>query len=362
MIILITGQPGAGKTLLGVDMLANDPQFQNRALFVSGIPDLVLEHTPTPPVAEWTELRAAPEDPTLKMAYFTFPPNSVVCIDEAQRIFRPRAAAARVPAEVAAFETHRHTGIDFILWTQHPGLLDPNIRKLVGKHIHIAVTPFGRYRYEWTKCVDPESKTERDIAARSKYKLPSRSFHLYKSSELHTKIKARIPMYIWLLLGAIVVTLAIFGYIYHRITTVTSVDAQAALPFKASNSPAGAPPVQHAQHVSRVEYLAALEPRVPGLYHTAPRYDEVTKPEDAPFPTACLVNHKTDACRCIDQQGNAYKTTDAMCRQIVSNGIFKDYGQKEEQTRLTRSDRASARSERDSPPASSTVGLEASSG
>ena len=199
MIILVTGQPGSGKTAHVVDMLANDAQFQNRTLICGGIPDLLLPHEVVPPVAEWTELRKAPEDETLELAYFTFPQNAVIVVDEAQRIYRPRALSSKVPPEVAAFETHRHTGVDFILITQHPGLLDPNIKKLVGKHIHIAVTPFGRYRYEWTKCVDPESKTERDIAARSKYTLPKRAFSLYKSSELHTKIKVRMPGYVYLL-------------------------------------------------------------------------------------------------------------------------------------------------------------------
>ncbi|MDD2744262.1 MAG: zonular occludens toxin domain-containing protein [Rhodocyclaceae bacterium] len=351
MIILITGQPGSGKTLLAVDMLANEDQFKGRPLISGGVPDLTLPHEPVPPVAEWTEMRKAPEDESLSLAYFTFPPSAVILVDEAQRIYRVRAAASKVPPEVAAFETHRHTGVDFILITQHPGLIDPNIRKLVGRHIHIAVTPFGRYRYEWTKCVDPESKTERDIAARSKYKLPARSFNLYKSSELHTKIKARIPFYIWVLLGSIIVTVGIFGYIYYRITHVTSVEAQAQLPFKGSNGQSSSP--GHApDKMSRAEYLTTLEARVPGLYFTAPRYDEVTKPDDAPFPMACVVNHHSDKCRCIDQQGNSYNAPDTLCRQIVQRGIFKDYGHNQEARGGGDQVRASASSDRHRPSSS----------
>lgn len=323
MIILITGQPGSGKTALAVDMLAHDSTFAGRPLFVGGVPDLTIDHEPVPPVAEWTELRTAPEDESLKLAYFTFPAKSVIFVDEAQRIYRPRSTGSKVPPEVQAFETHRHTGVDFVLLTQHPGLLDANIRKLVGKHIHIAVTPFGRYRYEWTKCADPESRAERDIAARSRYTLPKRAFSLYKSSELHTKIKSRIPMYAWVFLAAVLAVGAMSYYLYGRIfrheqNPVTAKIDQGANP-------------QRPGPISKSEYLAAAEPRIPGLHHTAPRYDDLTKPNDAPFPMACIINHKTDTCRCMDQQGGKYITTDGNCRQIVANGIFKDWGQANEQ-------------------------------
>jgi len=133
-VVIVTGQPGSGKTALTVDMIANDPQFKGRPLFVMGIPDLKVPHITCPPVDEWTEYRTSPEDPSLDLAYFTFPENALVVIDEAQRVYRPRPTGTRVPPEVAAFETHRHLGVDFILLTQHPGLIDSNIRKLVGRH------------------------------------------------------------------------------------------------------------------------------------------------------------------------------------------------------------------------------------
>jgi len=328
MIILVTGQPGAGKSALVVDMLAHNPQFQNRPLFVGGIPELKIDHTPVPPVADWTELRTAPEDETISLAYFTFPPGAVIVLDEAQRIYRPRSAAAKVPPEVAAFETHRHTGVDFILLTQHPGLLDSNIRKLVGRYIHIAVTPLGRDTYEWTKCVDPDSKTERDIAARARYKPPKRVFSLYKSSEEHTKIKVKMPAYVYFLALAVCILIGIVyaGYssMSAKLETPAAVAAVADLamsPLESSGTARGSEPPP----MTREEYLATTVPRVPGQFHTAPRYDEITKPVDAPWPMACLISHKDQKCRCIDQQGNRYAAPDHVCRSIVQDGIFKDW-------------------------------------
>lgn len=327
MIILITGQPGSGKSALCVDMIAHDPQFKNRPLFVGGIPELTIPHEPVPPVAEWTELRTAPEDVTLKLAYFTFPDGALVVVDEAQRIYRPRSAGSKVPAEVAAFETHRHTGVDFILLTQHPGLIDANIRKLIGKHIHISVTPFGRYRYEWTKCGDPESKSDKEIAARSRYKLPKRAFSLYKSSEKHTKIKTRIPGYAWLLLVCIVAIVGIGYHLYGRIfnparsETIEKIEqgAKGGVP---GATPGGSPQAAKPILMTAAEYHEAFKPRVPGLFHTAPAYDDVTKPKQAPIPVGCVRKVQDNSCRCIDQQGNRYATTAAQCSSIVDNGLF----------------------------------------
>lgn len=339
-VIVITGQPGSGKTAKCVDMLAFDPQYKGRPLFVGGIPDLKIDHEPVPPVVDWTEARPSPEDSTIIQHYFTFPQNAVVVIDEAQRIFRPRAATSKVPAEVQAFETHRHTGIDFILLTQHPGLLDSNLRKLAGRHIHIAVTPLGRYSYEWTKCVDPESKAERDIAARDKYVLPKRAFELYKSSELHTKIKVRMPFYVYLFAFALIALAGLSYYIYGRIFNKS--DAVTVAKLNGEKVASGAPAPKTVK-----EYLTEQQPRVAGLYHTAPRYDDLTKPTDAPWPSVCVSvaawREKPASCRCLDQQGNRYITTDQLCNQIATNGIFKDWGKSDDK-------RPADKSNPDSPP------------
>lgn len=320
MIILITGQPGSGKSALCVDMIAHDEQFKNRPLFVGGIPDLQVPHESVPPVSEWTELRAAPEDASLQLAYFTFPESSVIVVDEAQRIYRPRSAGSKVPPEVAAFETHRHTGVDFILLTQHAGLIDANIRKLIGKHIHIAVTPFGRFRYEWTKCADTESRSDREIAARSRYHLPKRAFDLYKSSEKHTKIKTRIPRYVYVFALCVLAIAGLSYYIYGRIFRYEENPVAAKLEHAAQGG-AVSPPAA-AVKMTALEYNEAHQPRIPGLFHTAPVYDDVTKPKQAPIPVGCVLKVKEKSCRCIDQQGNRYATTAAQCLSIVENGLF----------------------------------------
>lgn len=112
--------------------------------------------------------------------------GALLVIDECQRFFRPRAAGSAVPDHVAALEVHRHQGLDIWLITQRPGLVDANVRALCGKHIALRSTPFGRYKYEWPEVGDIDTKSSRDTAARTRYKLPKHVFGLYKSSEVHT--------------------------------------------------------------------------------------------------------------------------------------------------------------------------------
>jgi zona occludens toxin len=194
MITLITGEPGNGKTALVVKMLT---EVNDRPVFVMGIRDLQIPHEPVPPISEWTEHRPVPEDPSLTEAWFTFPPNALIVIDEAQKVYRPRASGSKVPDIVAAFETHRHTGVDFWLITQAPGLIDSNIRKLIAKHIHIRANFMGRRRYEWVGVGDPESKQSREIARSENYAPPKEVFGLYKSAEAHTKVRHKIPFYVY---------------------------------------------------------------------------------------------------------------------------------------------------------------------
>ena len=320
-VILVTGIPGSGKTAHVVDLLAHDPQFKGRPLFTMGIPELMLDNDPCPPVAEWTEWRDSPEDESLKLPYFTFPESALVVLDEAQRIYRPRPVGSKVPPEVAAFETHRHTGIDFILITQHPGLLDSNLRKLVGRHIHIRVTPFGRYRYEWTELGDPESASSRELAAKDRYKLPKRAFALYKSSQLHTKIRTKMPWYVWLFAACVVGVVLLGGYAYKRVNTrITGGDLPAAA--IKDGSPANA-----AQGEKRTlepsEMLQEFVPVIPGRPETAPAYDGLRQVKAMPVVAGCIQTPTN--CRCQNQQGLDAGLDKMQCEAWLRNPPFNPY-------------------------------------
>lgn len=318
MITLITGIPGSGKTAYVVSELL---KVQNRPIFVDGIPDLAIDHSPCPPVKEWTEERDDPSSASGKKTCFTFPPNSIIVIDECQRVYRPRAVGSKVPAEVSAFETHRHEGLDFWLITQNPTLLDANVRKLVGRHVHFRVTWAGRYMHEWAETADVESSTARSNAATTRYKLPKQAFTHYKSAVLHTKHKAKIPYVFWVFLLA-VLSFGYLGYrLYNRFQDINApVAAQTSAGTIKQGAATGVDPQKHVRTLE--EYVADYKPRIEGLAHTAPIYDEITKPKQAPEITGCVERKKDHSCTCYDQQGNHYRTTPQVCTMWMKEGIF----------------------------------------
>jgi zona occludens toxin len=318
-ITLITGVPGSGKTAHALDMMMTEAE--GRPLMVDGIPELTLPHEPAPPLAEWTEQVDDAASESGKKLQFTFAPRTLVVIDEAQRIYRPRSAGSVVPPYVAAFETHRHLGIDFWLITQHHGLIDANIRKLVTRHIHIRVTALGRTRLEWQEVGDPDSKSSRDVAARSRYLLPKRVFGRYKSAELHTKVKRRLPTAAKVAVLAFVVLVGASWFGYRSITGKLAAQPAGAVP--GSGVTGGTPGAPGTMMPKPVNYVQSFAPRVEGLPHTAPAYDKLTEAKRVPFPVACI--ESSTRCGCYTEQATRIDMSETMCRQIASEGLYRAF-------------------------------------
>lgn len=144
MITLITGTPGAGKTLRCVEILAelrnaDDPKVRNRLIFsnINGLDDSIGA--------------VASFDP---MRWMDLPEGSLIVVDECQDFWPSRPSGSKRPDSIVALNKHRHRGIDLILLTQHPGLIDQDIRPLVGRHLH-AYRPRNLPHsvwYEWSTC------------------------------------------------------------------------------------------------------------------------------------------------------------------------------------------------------------------
>lgn len=323
MIVLITGLPGAGKTLWALNWVNDKSVKESRPVFYSGISDLTLP---------WTEIQ--PE------RWMDAPANSIIVIDECQRVFRPRMHGATVPAHVSELETHRHRGIDIVLITQHPMLLDSNARRLVGLHFH-SVRKFGTASstvHEWAS-VKENCDKNRDDSTRHQFVYPKSSFTWYKSAEVHTH-KARIPGRIYVIVAMLLLAVGVVLFLVHRFQSrLSPSDAPATLqphgpgaPASSASEPSsnpfgpdfsrmtGGPVEQGDRPLTPLEYAKRYTPRLAGLEYTAPAYDELTRPTSAPYPAACVAT--STACRCFSQQATRLAVPDALCRSIVAGGFF----------------------------------------
>lgn len=225
MIVIRTGLPGAGKSLFALhDYVVRPPVGSAPSsrvidgvsvpiqVFVSGFSGLDFDRLPGV---------VALDEPT---RWMDCPPGSVVVIDEAQRLFRPRSPGAPVPEHVSALETHRHLGIDIVLITQDPMLLDAHVRRLAGEHFHLKRT-FGlnsSTQYRWQECKqDPRDYHAKKEAEKSRRKFPKNIYSYYKSAEVHT-VKKKIPLRAWLTLGFLLCLFPVGFYVYYRVSHIAA--------------------------------------------------------------------------------------------------------------------------------------------
>lgn len=289
MITLITGAPGAGKTAALVDLLRG--LAEQRAIYVDGIPDLLVTHI------DMKDARAWPEE---------VPDGSAVVIDEVQRVWRPAGSGAKVPKDIELLETHRHRGLDFFIVTQHPNLIHANVRRLVGRHIHLRdVGLLGRWWYEWPECSDPAQF--RNAPVKKRYTLPKKAFGLYKSASLHIKPIRSVPRSVFVAGAAALACVALawqaFSSVSGRLDASKAQEAQVAQ--KTGQTTAAAPPTVAADPVA-----------------VAPSASAVVAEVKPPQVVGCV--SAKDYCRCFDKDGYPIRLDWDMCKttSVGYNGLI----------------------------------------
>lgn len=305
-IVLVTGLPGHGKTLYALQRVQAEALKDGRAVFYAGIRDLALAWQQWEP-ERWQELE----------------PGSIMVIDECQSVF-PVRGRGQPPEWIEELAKHRHRGIDFYVITQNPMLMDAFVRRLCDRHFHV-VRKFGTQFatvHEFTNGVKENCATSREGSIRHEWRYPREVFGWYKSAELHT-VKRRIPARVWFLVAAPFLFAGFAWAAYTRM--VPDLDGDG-VPVHASSLGASAPRADAASRrglqgaTPPRDFLAEHTPRVAGLDYTAPVYDEVTKPTQAPYPAACVA--MAARCLCYTQQGTRLQTPDQLCRSIVAGGFF----------------------------------------
>lgn len=322
MITLITGGPGLGKTALAIDLIQKE--YAGRTLF-SNVRGLTIEHAELPKVEEWTKQSTNVQG--VEEYEFTFPAGSIIIIDECQRFFPPRVSGSKVPPALRAFETHRHTGVDFILITQGTRLIDVHLRSLVkgGRHIFLHQAFLSRYRYERNECIDEDDRSSRALAARRKYKLPKHVFNLYKSSELHTKPpRSKLPLQAYVLGIAVIALIAVGARIYQRTKERFPDKAQQTAKLGAGEGTAKpSPDPQHSKPNVFNNLIEVMTPTDPENYLSAPIYQESKPPVTPPKIEVCISSKKN--CTCYSQQQTPIWLPDTQCRNRAAGKYYDPY-------------------------------------
>lgn len=255
--------------------------------------------------------------------------GTIFLIDECHYDLPVRPASQRPPDHITHLTEHRSRGFDFFLLTQHPKNIDSFVRNLVqapGWHQHVkrlaGAAPISNF-IQWDavelQCEKFASGKNAQIKSRA---FPREVYGWYDSAYLHTG-KVRIPKQIFILVGC---AIGIPVLLYSGFSKLTGgSDAAKASAKPAIGSAAGNPSSMRAGSEGApktpAEYVALYTPRIAGLMHTAPAYDQLTAPKRVPVPAAC-VEMKSKGCKCYTQDATPYPVDLAMCRQLVAHGAF----------------------------------------
>jgi len=326
MLTLITGTPGAGKTLFTLQLVQKESKpekgQQRRPIFLHNIKDVDYGYFHANSLKEpdkWYEL----------------PEQSLIVFDEAQFVF-PQRKKDEKPEKVEQFAVHRHRGYDIIITTQDPMNVDVFIRRMCGRHFHIHRI-LGRetatvYEFDHYESNPTGFHEKKQAISKFPFKYPKKLYERYKSATQHT-VKKRTPLRLYLLPVLLVVVIGLIVFAIGRIKdradgtfaeeTLASTNESGLL----SAGLGGGKAVKEWQIPSRENYLRLYQPIVPGLAHTAPIYDDLWQPNTFPKPFCIIYQEDEDSpldssCKCYTQQITTYETSDEICRYWVRNGFF----------------------------------------
>ncbi|GIX38037.1 MAG: hypothetical protein KatS3mg127_1276 [Silanimonas sp.] len=339
-IKLVTGTPGAGKTLTALQ----DALSQVGVDFSgSGDPLHAWDkgEVPTRPVFFCNVRGLDRRLPSIETPWDweSCPDGSLIVVDEAWEFFGKHLRNADDP-RILNLAKHRHRGFDFIFTTQAPSQLSPFVRDLIGSHVHVT-RKFGTettIRYEWPHVQEsPNGQVAKAQAIEQVWTYPRKVFALYESATLHT-VKRRIPAKVIMALVVGVLSLvAIPAGAWMLWATFDVTDASPSSSGPSSPLPASAQPSEarsaasteragqgRAEPQSVEDYIFERTPRVPTDPASAPLYDRF---EVQDYPRMfCVISGdqrvERISCRCRTQQMTPVLVDDRVCITIARHGYW----------------------------------------
>ena len=324
MIYWYTGQPGHGKTLCAIAR-AMEFKEQGRLVYVCNVRDFDYEKTGME--------KMTPAD---FRDWMNFLPDGAVClVDEAyeQEMLPKRPPGSKVPQHVEKLATHRHRGLDFIFVCQSPDKqVDQFVHDLIERHIHVRrrfgtsyqhLREFDRYER------NPEKATPLVVR---RQRLPKKAMGTYKSTEMDTT-ERRIP---WFYIAFLIGIPAVLGLMYYTfgnmgkrlggsapepalIAQANAQEANGALATVATGA-------NTAEPLTAEEFSARFYPRIPSQPWSAPAYDGLAVPSEAPRVFCMSSGEDLDGtCTCLTEQGTKFYMPTNTCRVIAREGQYEPF-------------------------------------
>lgn len=347
MLILVTGQPGNGKTLRAMALVSEEYERNAAAVkegkehprrFFSNIAGSTTDENPD--AFPWLEKLPEHRDWT------KLPDGSFVVYDEAhsdgntpglERYGRLFPSTGK-PGEsddmrIRAMSTHRHRGFDIVLVTQWPNKIHHQVRTLVGKHIHMN-RAMGMQRagvLTWTRVqTDPYDERQREKAEEEIWVYEKALYSRYRSSTIHTATyKFKVPRKVWqgvsMLISVLLVSWLLWLFVFKPDPSDSDADAADKAQVPAPNG-AHAPPPLSVDDV--VGYVELLQPRVEEMPWSAPVFDDRKATADpqlycmvsAPGDGGDGTHRENSQCRCVTEQGTVYMLEMQRCLYIARWG------------------------------------------
>ncbi|MEI2455337.1 zonular occludens toxin domain-containing protein [Lysobacter firmicutimachus] len=325
MLMLVTGQPGHGKTAYAL-WRAMKLKKEGREVYAHGIKDLAYDQLGFKPIDN-------PQD------WQSLPDGSVVVLDECYGTFPNRNAGSKVPGHVDAMARHRHRGFDFILIAQQGLQLDPFLRGLYEEHVHVK-RRFGKATTlkRWSSY---QGNVKAACSDESQWIRPNDVFQYYTSTVLNTS-RLHVPM--WLRWIAVLLFLLLCGSLYLKHSYESKIEKFAAENKSASAGVAGAAPrgtrggapdAAGVHYDTPGDYAKAHLPRFATMPWTAPVFDQRQPTADpqllcmsAEAGTDADGGHRDASCTCLTEQGTRYDISQGECRRIARDGpVYNPYRQ-----------------------------------
>lgn len=323
MMILISGQPGNGKTLRALALAEAEYNRNMEAVkagreeprqFFANIagatypdnPDAFPWMQPMPDHNDWREL----------------PDGSFVIYDEAHSDGNTQGLerygllfpSTGKPGEsddprIRAMSTHRHRGFDLVFVTQWPNKIHHNVRTLVGKHIHMnrAMGLAAAGVLAWTRVQsDPYDEKQRDKAEEEIWHFPKGVYKRYRSATLHTATyKFKVPKKLIGALSTAAMIVLVMGLLWVFVFDPNKDrEEEAAQEAPIAQAPAGAG--------------GAPAPLPGGVVQvsTEPPVAPAELPE-LPTPAGCMVGVR--GCSCWGRDGRKIPQDEAMCLDMLAS-------------------------------------------